>query len=181
MGLPNVDVLSNKLSVKERWLKLYRKVFNLFLQFDLVHVVDFRLMLEQLNIRMAAIEANMIAGDAQVAANATVAINTLATGVQTQMSTIYAQMASHTHSYVSPGGPALTLPATGVPSVSTFQPPIVPAPPTITTGKVQYTDVALKARNTSLLATGKAIAPLSLGTSIEEQKANVEILTDVGF
>jgi hypothetical protein len=181
VALPSVNILTNKFAVKERWLKLYRKIFHIFMQFDIVHVIDFRLILTQLNARMAAIEANMAAGDAAVAASAQAAVAGLTGSVQTQLATLSAQMLAHTHPYVSPAGPAVTDIPAGLAGLSSFSVPKITPPAAVTTGSVQYTDSALKSRNSSLLATGPATAPLAEGFSVEEQQANVEITTNIGF
>jgi len=181
VALPSVNIVTNKFAVKERWLKLYRKIFHIFMQFDIVHVIDFRLMLTQINARMAAIEANMAAGDAAVAASGQAAVSSLTTNVQAQLSTLSAQLLAHTHGYVSPGGPAVTEPPAGLTGLSSFSVPKITPPAAVTTGSVQYTDAALKTRDSSLLATGPATAPLAEGLSAEEQQANVQIRTDIGF
>jgi len=180
--LPSVNIVTNKFSVKERWLKLYRKIHNLFLKDEFVHVVDYKTMLEQLNLRMSLIEANMVAGDAAVTAATTAAIGTLSAGIAAQTAALEAGSATHIHN--APQAPAGILPTTPAvppplplpPSV----PPTLPAPPAPTTPKVPYTGVALKAADITLQATGPAVAPLGDGVAAETQAASLQISADIG-
>ena len=52
------NIVTSKLSVSERWLKLYRKIHNLFIKNELVHILDYQNTIGQLNARIAALESH---------------------------------------------------------------------------------------------------------------------------
>jgi len=166
VSLPNVNFITNKLAVKERWLKLYRKIHNLFLVKEFVHVDDYKLMLEQLNTRITAVETNMAAGDAAV----TAALNSSTTS-------IYTAISGHIH--IAPQAPSGAIP-TSPPTPPPVAPPIPPAPAP-TTPIIKYTDVALQTYDAALKGMGPAIAPIGDGLSTETAVANVTAKSDVGI
>ena len=165
MSLPNANFITNKLAVKERWLKLYRTVYNKFLKRDIVHVNDFKLMLKNINTRLATIEANVAAGDAAcmgALSSSTAAITT----------------AIAVHFHVAPQAPAGSLP-TGPAIPPPVAPPVPPAPAP-TTPPTEYVDIALQNKGAALLGMGPATAPLGDGAALEAQKATLTALSDVG-
>ena len=115
MSGPNV--VQGRASIAERWIKLYRKIHNLFLKDEFIHKADYLLTLKQLNARISALEA--------------------ATGAA-----INAAIVGHTHQ--APQAPAGTLPTTPGIANGSFGPPTSPAVEHLTT-QMEATDATLQA------------------------------------
>lgn len=165
MSLLSTNFITNELSVKERWWKLYRKVFHKFLKEDFTHQKDIKLMLKQLNTRLQTIEANMAAGDAAVMA----AMTTTTTAIQ-------AALAGHTHVVPqAPAGATTSAPPAGLPPL----PPSPPAPGP-TTPEITYMDQNLLARDAQLQGLGPATSPLGDGNSPEALKATITAKSNIG-
>lgn len=151
---PNIG--TNKVSIAERWRKLYRTIFNMFLKKDFVHIKDFKLFEQQMNARFATLEANMTAAIAATNANISIA------------------QLNHTHpSPQAPAGVLVTGPGTPVGPI----PPV----PTPTTPAINIKDTFAQQQDAIQQATGPAIAPLGDGISPEAQKASITITQDIGL
>jgi len=144
--------IQSRSSINERWLKMYRKIHNLFLRNDYVHVDDYKLMLSQLNTRISELESKLNANITTTNAN----INKAVLG--------------HTHICSAPT-------SSSGPGVSTA--PASP-PPASATKPVEYSQTNLEARDRSLQATGPGVAPLMNGTSAEEAAASAQSVQDIG-
>lgn len=149
------NLVNNQLSIAQRWLKLYRTIFNAFLKIDFVHIRDFKLFESQMNARIATLEANL------AAAVATTNIN------------ISTSILGHTH--LAPQAPAGALPTgPGLPVA-----PLTPVP-VPTTPAVNIKDTFAQQQDAIQQATGPALAPLGDGLSPEAQTANITVLSDIG-
>lgn len=60
MGL-NANFLTSTVAPQERWLKLYRKIHNLFLSKEFIHTIDYNLMVTQMNGRITELELKLAA------------------------------------------------------------------------------------------------------------------------
>jgi len=47
-----LNLFKSKIAVSERWFKLYRRIHNLFLSKEFIHIEDYKLMFNQLNTRI---------------------------------------------------------------------------------------------------------------------------------
>lgn len=146
------NIATNKLSIAQRWQKLYRTIYNAFLKRDFVHIKDFKLFEQQLNTRLATMEANTTA-------------QILATNVNIELRTL-----AHTHTSTVPGNP------TG-PGLPAGPLPKVPAP---TTPALAIKDGFAQQQDALQQATGPAVAPLGDGMTSEAQLASTTITQDVG-
>ena len=98
MALPNTNIVTSKFAVKERWLKLYRTVYNKFLKIDFAHKQDYLQDLTQLNARITELE----------------------TKITTELTKLQVGLIAHAHTTTAPGNP--TSPPLGPPYTSGFSP-----------------------------------------------------------
>jgi hypothetical protein len=101
------QIVTSRTATQERWLKLYRKIHNLFMKDELIHVDDYKKMIEDLNRRISELEQT----------------------VQKELTSIQAGLSSHIHiAPQAPGGALPTQPPSAPPYTSAFKPtkPIVP-------------------------------------------------------
>jgi PAB1-binding protein PBP1 len=153
MSGPNV--IQGRASVAERWIKLYRKIHNLFLKDEFIHKEDYLLTIKQLNARISAVEANTAAA---IAANAA-AIN--------------AAIVGHTHQ--APQAPSGVIPTTpGIPNGSFG----APTPPT--TPAVEHLTTVMETTDAGLQALGPPFSPIPTGLSPEVQTAGAQQAADIG-
>jgi len=100
------QIISSRSATQERWLKLYRKIHNLFMKDEFIHVEDYRKMITDLNKRISELEQT----------------------VQKELTSIQAGLSSHFHiAPQAPAGAIPTQPPAAPPYTSTFKPtqPIV--------------------------------------------------------
>lgn len=148
------NIVANKLSVSERFRKLYRTLFFYFLKKDFVHIKDFKVFETKMNARLATMEANAAAALSLNTANTLTAILT------------------HVHPGMPPVLPGLfTGPGIGA---------VAPTPP-VTTPAVNIDDALAQAQDALQQATGPAIAPLGDGITPEAQKATIQARQDIGI
>ncbi len=144
------SIISSQITKAERWVKLYRTIHHLFLQFEFVHIEDYNLMVQQMNARILAVETN---ANASIAAAVT-AIKTAIVG--------------HTHATgVGPSGP-------GIIPVSPLLVPPAPAPPVVPVL------TAMLRTDSQLMSLGPASAPLASGVEPDQLMANTQIIGDIG-
>ena len=156
MTLPNANYVTSQVAPQERWLKLYRKIHNLYLKDEFIHKQDYLLALKQLNTRIAAIEASMNSAVATLQAN------------------IAASISGHTHpSPQAPAGLLVTGPGTLLLSL--------PAPPASATPTVEHLTTFMDQTDLALQATGPAQAPLGDGTSVAALQATSTATSQVGL
>lgn len=105
LAAPSANIATSKLAMSERWLKLYRKIHNLFIKDELVHVGDLQVMLQDINAKIAMLNTKLDAN----------------------LTNLKAQLDSHTH--IAPQAPTGTLPTTPpvVPTIVDLT-PITPTP-----------------------------------------------------
>ena len=153
MSGPNV--IQGRASIAERWIKLYRKIHNLFLKDEMVHKEDYLLTLKQLNARISTVEANMAASVSSLSAS------------------INAAIAGHTHQ--APQAPSGTLPTSpGIPNGS------FGAPAPATTPAVEHLTTIMDATDQALQALGPPFSPIPTGVSPEVQAAGAQQAADIG-
>ena len=153
--LPNANFVTSKIAPQERWLKLYRKIHNLYLKDEFIHKQDYLLTLNQLNARITAVETAMNAGFVALKASTE-------TAILTHIHTVPQAPAGALPS--GPGTPLASLPA-AVPSAA----PVVQHMTTF----MDQTDLALQ-------ATGPAQAPLGDGASVTALQATRTAVSQVG-
>ena len=163
MALPSTNIFTNKFSIKERFLKLYRKLYNSFIKDDIVHKLDYKRELIELNARISLLEVTL---------NATLGMansNQIALYVHTHPVNTAVQVNPVTGTGTGAG---VAHNATTSSSLSAI--------PTLATKPVIHDDFFSKARNAALLSTGPAIAPLADSVSPEGIKANIQVRKDIG-
>ena len=127
------NLATSKIAPVERFLKLYRKLHDLFLQSDFTNRKDHETAVKQINIRIDTLERN---------------INSTLSQITASLSNILIHANTHIHPGLglSPGVPPLVI----TPSVI-----LVPSPPAITTKSFAL------ARNNLLQATGEPVVPIN--------------------
>lgn len=94
-------VTSSSQAPAQRWRKLYRKIHDLFLQDEFVHIDDYKLMVRQMNDRISIIE----------------------TKINTELQKIAQGVSAHTHpSPPAPVNPVVTAPPAVPPYTPGFEP-----------------------------------------------------------
>ena len=93
---PSPNIVASKVAMSQRWLKLYRTIFNLFLKRDFIHKKDYLEDIINLNARIAELE----------------------TKITTELVKLQAGLAVHAHTTTAPGNP--TSPPLGPPYTSGF-------------------------------------------------------------
>lgn len=150
------NILGSKLTISERWIKLYRLLFNKFLKKDFVELEDYKMMLTQLNARITQLEAAM---------NSSVAATN---------SNIQAAITMHTHpSPQAPAGMLQTLPGQMTGSI--------PQPPNSKVPETQFVNTNMMTKSAQYLALGPALAPLGDGISPEAAQATSQAISDIGL
>jgi hypothetical protein len=137
-----LNLVGSKITVAERWLKLYRKIHFLFLQFDFTNRNDFEFSIQTLNTRITTLETNIQATLAQINA---------------KLSTIETHGKTHTHIAPPLGGPT----APPVPPLITGGPATFANSPLALTTKSFVTT-----RNNILQATGEPVVPVDTSSLI---------------
>ena len=151
------QVLASIQTKVERFIKLYRILYRDFLFQDFIHKEDVKLMIEQLNTRITAVEANAaaaITGAAQA---------------------LHAEIAAHSHLVATAGGPAAQTGATTSTIAVAPQLPPTPQAPVVMWSEAQHI-----ARLNGLIALGPATAPFADGFDPQVLSGNVGILSDIG-
>jgi len=99
----SANIVTSKIATAQRWMKLYRNIYHMFLKRDFAHKLDYLQDLMQINQRITELE----------------------TKISTELAKIQAGIAAHTHISGGPGSP--TSPPTSPPYTSGFSPtkPIV--------------------------------------------------------
>lgn len=133
------NAAGSKVTIAERWIKLYRKIHNLFLKKDFTNRQDFEFTVKQLNLRIDSLEQQL---------------NTAINALNTKFSVFETHYNAHTH--VSP--PAPVNPVVTAPTV----PSLVPAPPATSpvTQQARTTTQFVEQRDTILQSTGEAVVPV---------------------
>lgn len=130
-----VNVATSKIAPKERYLKMYREIHNLYLRTDFTNLQDFNQAMTELNARFTELE----------------------TKITTELATLQIGLATHTHPVTTVGGPTnqagIAAPPTAPPYRSAFS---------VTKPVIAKTTFA-EQNNTILQATGPAISPLGNG------------------
>ena len=130
-----VEVGTSQLAPKERYLKLYREIHNLYLKQDFTNLQDFNQAMTELNARFTELEAKIIS----------------------ELTVLQAGLATHTHPVTTAGGPTnqagIAAPPVAPPYSSAFA---------VTKAVVAQTTFA-EQNNSILQATGPAISPLGTG------------------
>jgi hypothetical protein len=54
------DLVTSQVAPQERWLKLYRKIHDLYLKDDFANLRDFETAIKEINARISELEAKMI-------------------------------------------------------------------------------------------------------------------------
>lgn len=175
MVLPSPNIVTSKISPAERWLKLYRKIHNLFLSKEFVHIIDYNQMVTEMNLRITTIEQTY---NAALAAQAE------------QIQALTAHASTHTHpvstnvtaSGSNGAGPVnSTGTGTGTAAPASSPAPAVAAPVGSFTPPVIPVVTAMQATDAAWMASGPAIAPLGDGFSKEAITATYTALSDVGL
>ena len=142
----NSNFATSKVAPQERWLKLYRKIHNLFLKDEFIHTVDYNQMVTEMNARITELETKLV----------------------TELAARDAAYATHFHlAPQAPTGQLPTLPPT-VPYVHSLTPtkPVVP----VVTAMTQ-TDAAYQAMGPAFAPIGDGLgveATLATTTSQSE-------------
>ena len=155
--------LASSKSKSERWIKLYRKIHNLFIREELAHTKDVDLAVKQLDARITQVEANLNAAIAAVNTSLTSAINVIQ---------------AHTHSVTTVGGP------TAQAGNAAISPATIPAPqpPKASAVKpVQYETKFMEAADMKLFLQGPASAPFMPRSTLEDTKASITAISDIGI
>ncbi len=137
-ALTAANMVGSKITVAERWLKLYRKIHFLFLRNDFTNRKDFEFTINQINLRMDTMEANILSMLSQQQAQITAL--TLHGG---------------THFHIAPQAPAGTLPTTPA-----IVPPIVGPAAFLKSPPALTTTTFVEQRDAILQATGEPVVPL---------------------
>lgn len=101
------QIISSRFATQERWLKLYRKIHNLFMKDEFIHVVDYNQMVTEMNARITLLE----------------------TALQVELAKIQVGLAAHIHNAPqAPGGILPTTPPAAPPYTTGYSPtkPVVP-------------------------------------------------------
>jgi len=151
MAFPSPNIVTNQVSTKERWLKLYRKIHNMFLKDEFIHIVDYNKMVTEMNARFAELETKLTA----------------------ELTKVQVGLATHIHN--APQAPAGTLPTTPpILPLPPYQMAYAPTKPIVpVTTAMQQTDLALQ-------ATGPGVAPLGDGLSVTAELASTTAISDIG-
>jgi len=120
VALPNRNIITNKLAVQERWIKLYRKIHNLFLKDEFIHKADYLKTVAELNARIAELEGKITS------------------------ELLLIQLGLNTHFHIAPQAPAGSLP-TAPPVPPPYTSGFSPTKPVIhKTTTMDLTDNSLK-------------------------------------
>ena len=144
------QIVSSKLAVQERWLKLYRRIHNLFIKDELVHIDDFKTEIDNIHKRIDQLNAKL----------------------DSNLSNIAATHNAHTHQWAggNAGGP--------VGGVTTPSPtPFTPDPTAIV--RVPFVDKNMKAYERALQSTGPAMAPIAAVASTDDARAAAQARSDI--
>ena len=148
------NIIAAKNAVAQRFRKLYRKLFILFLQDDFIYTDDYRRELAQLDTRLKVLETAIIA-------------NTKA------LLELQLHYQFHVHGVSS---------APGSTGPSGYQPSSFPAAnPPAGPGNTVHQKPLAKSKATQLAAETPGVAPLSDSLSAEGVQASVQSTLDVGF
>jgi hypothetical protein len=131
------NMAGSEVTVAERWLKLYRKIHNLFLRNDFVNKNDFETTLKQINLRVDTLEVNIL---------------TMLGQIESQVAGLAAHSSSHIH--MVPQAPTGILPSS--PSITA---PVIGLAQFIKTPGATSTTIAVEARDAILQATGEPVIP----------------------
>lgn len=133
------NIAGSQVTVAERWLKMYRTIHHLFLQTDFTNRDDFDFTLDQINLRMDAMEDS---------------IDAMATQLATALEVITIWGMAHVHPTAAPGPPSPTV-----------LPLIIEDPEYVTTPEAQSTFENVDARDEELQATGEPVVPAAADTA----------------
>ncbi len=162
MPLDTVLSAGIKINNQSRWVKLYRKIHNLFISKELTHVKDVDLAFKQLDARVTALEA---------------AVNASMATMGAQMTAINAVVLSHVHPVTTAGGPTNQA-GIAAPTPTPSPPPPPPAP--AATGPVTYQETFMKAEDAKWFGMGPALAPFSPRTTLDDTKASTSLTSTIG-
>jgi len=128
------NIVGSEITVAERWLKLYRKIHDLFLKDDFTNRNDHEAAVKQINLRIDTLETG---------------INATLSQINLALNLIQIHGIAHLHlgNLGAPTGPPL-------PPLVIAPASFVPTPPAITTKTFATT------RNTVLQATGEPVVPI---------------------
>ena len=150
------NILGSKLTISERWIKLYRLLFNKFLKKDFVELEDYKMMFTQLNGRITQLEAAMN--------NSIMATN----------NNIQSAIAMHTH--MAPQAPAGVIQTMAGQMMGS-----IPQPPNSKIAETKFVETNMKIKSDAYRATGPALAPLGDGISPEAAQATSQSTSDIGL
>lgn len=132
MGL-NSNFVTSKIAPQERWLKLYRKIHNLFLKQEFIHTADYNQMVSEMNARITQLEA----------------------GLQAELTKINVGLATHIH--IAPQAPTGSLP-TSPPPVTPYIAAYAPTKPVVpVTTAMAAADSALQAMGPAFAPIGDGL------------------------
>lgn len=145
------QIASLRTATQERWLKLYRKIHNMFIKDELVHIDDFKTEINNIHKRIDQLNAKLDSNLANIAASHN----------------------SHTHQWTggNAGGPVggITAPTPA---------PFNPDPTAIV--RTPFVDKNMQAYDRALQSTGPAMAPISTTASTDDAKAAIQARSDIG-
>jgi hypothetical protein len=145
------QIISSRSATQERWYKLYRKIHNIFIKDELVHIDDFKTEISNIHKRIDQLNAKLDSNLANVAASHN----------------------SHTHQWAggNAGGP---VGGVTVPTPVAFTPdasPIVKTP---------FVDKNMQAYERALQSTGPGMAPIVATASTDDAAAAAQARSDIG-
>ena len=150
------NILGSKLTISERWIKLYRLLFNKFLKKDFVELEDYKMMLTQLNARITQLET------------------TINSNIAATNQSIQTAITGHTH--MAPQAPAgIVQTAAGQMMMS------IPKPPNSKVPETQFVNTNMMRKSAQYLAMGPALAPLGDGISSEAAQGTAQAVSDIGL
>lgn len=131
----SANMAGTNVTVAERWLKMYRKIHNLFLRHDFTNRNDFEFTLEQINLRITQLETN---------------VTKAVTEFNARISALDRHALIHTHATAALGPPVPALPAhlPGSPIIFSKSKP------------AQSTQQFVVSRDSVLQSTGEPVVPV---------------------
>jgi hypothetical protein len=144
--MPPLDsnLITSRVSINERFLQLYRKLYPQFIFADTVHKTDYINELALMNERVTQVQVKL-------------------NQIIQQLNVYAGQMATHMHGNGNQGSPT-------TPPMYPTQLTLTP----VVTNIVLHKEVASLERIADLAKWGPAQAPIAAGTSAEEIRANLE-------
>jgi hypothetical protein len=150
------NILGSKLTISERWIKLYRLLFNKFLKKDFVELEDYKMMFNQLNARITQLETAMN------------------NSIMTTNNNIQSAIAMHTH--MAPQAPAGVIQTMAGQMMGS-----IPQPPSSKIPEAPFVSTNMINKSIDYLSIGPALAPLGDGLSLEATKSTSQSISDIGL